>query len=211
MPRRFEFQEGNSSKFWEIELDGSSVTTCWGRIGTSGQNKTKDFGTPDKARKEYDKLVEEKTGKGYEEVGGGSAPRPAAAAPAAKVAHAAVAPKQASAPAPARPARKAKDEDDQEDDEDFDDEFEDEDDDEEADDDDEAFGSAAERRRFEFQEGNSSKFWEIELGDCSLTTWWGKIGTAGQSKTLEFDSEDEAQKQYDKLVLEKTKKGYEEV
>ena len=66
--RYFEFVDGTSNKFWEITLTGSDVTTRWGKIGTDGQSKTKPFGTPDKARAEYDKLVSEKTGKGYVEV-----------------------------------------------------------------------------------------------------------------------------------------------
>ncbi len=67
--RRFEFVEGSSSKFWEIELDGSSFTTTWGKIGTAGQTGTKSFDSDDKAKKEYDKLVAEKTKKGYAETG----------------------------------------------------------------------------------------------------------------------------------------------
>lgn len=66
--RRFEFVEGNSSKFWEIELSGTTYTTTWGRIGTAGSSKTKECPTEARASVEYDKLVEEKTGKGYEEV-----------------------------------------------------------------------------------------------------------------------------------------------
>ena len=70
VPRYFEFEDDSSRKFWEITLAGSDVTTRWGKIGASGQSKTKPFATPEKARAEYDKLVEEKTGKGYVEVGG---------------------------------------------------------------------------------------------------------------------------------------------
>ena len=66
--RHFECTEDGASKFWEVWLEGCDLTTRWGKIGTNGQEKTKPFATPDKARKEYDKLVAEKTGKGYEEV-----------------------------------------------------------------------------------------------------------------------------------------------
>jgi DNA ligase-1 len=65
--RYFEFVEGSSSKFWEIWMDGCDVTTNWGKIGTGGQTKTKTFADEAKAKKEYDKLVAEKTGKGYTE------------------------------------------------------------------------------------------------------------------------------------------------
>lgn len=65
--RRFEFSDGSSNKFWEIELAGTSVITTWGRIGSSGQSKSKEFATEAKAQTEYDKLVREKTSKGYME------------------------------------------------------------------------------------------------------------------------------------------------
>ena len=79
MPR-YEFSEGSSNKFWEITLDGNSFTTTYGRLGTDGQSTTKEFDSPDKAKKEFDKLVAEKVKKGYQLVGEGAA---AAAAPAA--------------------------------------------------------------------------------------------------------------------------------
>lgn len=65
--RHFEFAEGGSNKFWEIELSGDTVTTWWGRIGTAGQSKSKQFADATKAKAEYEKLVAEKTGKGYKE------------------------------------------------------------------------------------------------------------------------------------------------
>lgn len=65
--RHFEFTDGKSNKFWEVELSGNSVTTKWGRIGTDGQSKTKDFPDTAKAKAEYEKLVKEKVSKGYQE------------------------------------------------------------------------------------------------------------------------------------------------
>ncbi len=65
--RHFEFTDGSSNKFWEIELSGDTVTTWWGRIGSTGQSKSKKFADAAKAKAEYDKLVAEKTGKGYNE------------------------------------------------------------------------------------------------------------------------------------------------
>jgi uncharacterized protein (TIGR02996 family) len=62
----YEFKEGSSSKFWEITLSGNSFTTRWGKIGTKGQEKTQSFSNPIEAKREYDKLVNEKTKKGYE-------------------------------------------------------------------------------------------------------------------------------------------------
>jgi DNA ligase-1 len=65
--RYFEFAEGSSSKFWEVWLDGSDVVTQWGKIGTPGRETRKSFPDAAKAQKEYDKLLAEKTGKGYVE------------------------------------------------------------------------------------------------------------------------------------------------
>lgn len=76
MPR-FEFVEGKSSKFWEIEIKGRTVTTRWGRIGTAGQSAAKSFPSPAAAQVEHDKLVAEKLKKGYQEVGDGPAAPPA--------------------------------------------------------------------------------------------------------------------------------------
>jgi uncharacterized protein (TIGR02996 family) len=63
--RRYEFTEGSSKKFWEIDLEGESFTTRWGRLGTDGQEKTQDFESAAEARKAHDKLVAEKEKKGY--------------------------------------------------------------------------------------------------------------------------------------------------
>src|SRR5947199_281282 len=142
---RYEFSEGTSNKFWEINLSGKSFTTTYGKIGTPGQTTMKEFASPAEAKKEHDKLVAEKTKKGYELAGGAgddgdddeadeapppkkvAAPAPKAAAPAPKAA--APAPKAAAPaakPAAAKPAAKA-----------------------------------TAPRYFEFSEGTSNKFWEI--------------------------------------------------
>ncbi|HJZ58763.1 MAG TPA: WGR domain-containing protein, partial [Gemmataceae bacterium] len=65
--RYFECVEDGASKFWEVWIDGKDVTTRWGKIGTNGQQKTKTFASEEKAKKEYDKLLAEKTDKGYAE------------------------------------------------------------------------------------------------------------------------------------------------
>lgn len=66
-------------------------------------------------------------------------------------------------------------------------------------------------RYFEFVEGNSSKFWEITLESTSYTTRYGKIGSSGQQTTKKCASQAVAEKEHDKLVAEKLKKGYVEV
>ncbi len=64
MPR-YEFSEGGSNKFWEITLKNSDVLTHYGRIGAAGQSTTKSFKTPEEAKAAYEKLIAEKTKKGY--------------------------------------------------------------------------------------------------------------------------------------------------
>jgi predicted DNA-binding WGR domain protein len=186
MPR-YEFKEGTSNKFWEISLEGSSFTTTYGKIGTDGQSTIKEYDSDDKAKQEYDKLIGEKTKKGYVLVSGGNGPA-------------------AAAPAKAAPAAKAANK------ELFDDEGDDEEEKPKAK---PAAGGGGGKtsksgggRYFEFVEGTSSKFWEIQLDGSSFTTRYGKIGTPGQETLKEYDSADKAKKEYDKLVAEKTKKGY---
>ncbi len=65
--RYFEFVDGTSSKFWEISVSGADLTTRWGKIGTSGQSKTKTFADDAKAQAEADKLIASKTKEGYVE------------------------------------------------------------------------------------------------------------------------------------------------
>ncbi len=79
--RYFEFVEGSSSKFWEIWAEGSEVRTRYGRIGTSGQVTLKDEGSEAGAEKLLNKLIAEKTKKGYEEKTAGGAAEHAKAAP----------------------------------------------------------------------------------------------------------------------------------
>jgi ParB family transcriptional regulator, chromosome partitioning protein len=83
--RRFEFEEDGSSKFWEVLVQDTTLLIRFGKIGAAGQKKPKKFANAEAAQKEADKLVKEKTGKGYEEVKPrGAAPPKAAASPAAE-------------------------------------------------------------------------------------------------------------------------------
>jgi predicted DNA-binding WGR domain protein len=165
MPR-YEFVEGTSSKFWEITLDGSSFQTKYGRIGTPGAVTLKEYDSPEKAKKEYEKLIAEKVKKGYQPVGGG------AAAPAPKAAPKPKAEKKPAAKPAAAPA------------------------------------ASGDWLRYEFSEGTSNKFWEIKLEGSAFQTKYGRIGTPGAVTLKEFDSPEKAKKEYDKLVAEKVKKGY---
>lgn len=61
-----ELSEGAAHKFYEVVLDGSEVTIRFGRIGDPGQSKTTSYATPEKAKADAEKKVNEKVRKGYE-------------------------------------------------------------------------------------------------------------------------------------------------
>ena len=69
--RRFEFVDDESNKFWEANVNGKTLNITFGKIGTRGQSKPKNFATPEKANAEMEKLIKEKTSKGYVEKGKG--------------------------------------------------------------------------------------------------------------------------------------------
>jgi predicted DNA-binding WGR domain protein len=101
--REFQYADEKSDKFWHIELADSSFTVHFGRTGTNGQTQTKEFGSAEAAKKEYEKLIAEKVKKGYTETsaGGGGGGGGAAAAPA----KAQATPKAPAAKATAKPAK----------------------------------------------------------------------------------------------------------
>jgi uncharacterized protein (TIGR02996 family) len=72
--RTFQYSDAKSHKFWTIEVGGKSFTVTFGKVGSSGQTRTKTFSTGAEAQAEADKLVREKLRKGYVE----STPGPAA-------------------------------------------------------------------------------------------------------------------------------------
>ena len=60
-----ENQAGTASKFWEITVTGTKVTVRFGKIGVNGQVIEKEFGTAVEATEHANKLIAEKTKKGY--------------------------------------------------------------------------------------------------------------------------------------------------
>ena len=63
-------------------------------------------------------------------------------------------------------------------------------------------------RYFEFVEGSSSKFWEVSQAGNTMSTRWGRIGSAGQSKTKTFADPQAAANAMAILIEEKTDEGY---
>jgi len=67
MKRVFVFQDFKSQKFWSVDVEGVNVTVNYGRLGTDGQTQVKTFDTPEKAQAQAERLIAEKTKKGYVE------------------------------------------------------------------------------------------------------------------------------------------------
>jgi predicted DNA-binding WGR domain protein len=63
------------------------------------------------------------------------------------------------------------------------------------------------KRYFEF---GTQKFWEITHTELQVSVRFGKLGVQGQTTVKDFESADEATKYAEKVIAEKTKKGYEE-
>lgn len=68
MKRRFEFVEGTSSKFYEVEISGNAVSVTFGRIGTAGQTQAKHFANAAEAQQHATKQIAQKLKKGYVEL-----------------------------------------------------------------------------------------------------------------------------------------------
>ena len=63
--QRLTFTDQSSNKFWEAATDENKLVVRFGRIGTKGQIQIKTFSKPEEAMREKDKLIREKTSKGY--------------------------------------------------------------------------------------------------------------------------------------------------
>jgi predicted DNA-binding WGR domain protein len=61
---------------------------------------------------------------------------------------------------------------------------------------------------YELEEGTSRKFYRIERVGARVELSWGRIGSAGQRKVIECDSEMEAQREYDAQIWKRREHGY---
>lgn len=87
--RRWELVEGTASKFWETGAVGTAVTVRYGRCGSEGRTRTKEYVSEEAAHAQVRRAIAEKERKGYEEV---AASASASASASAAAAGAAVAP-----------------------------------------------------------------------------------------------------------------------
>ena len=60
-------QKDGSNKFWNIVINANTHTVTYGRIGTSGTSKTKEFDNDETALKDALSLIKSKKKKGYQE------------------------------------------------------------------------------------------------------------------------------------------------
>jgi predicted DNA-binding WGR domain protein len=71
MRKTFSYRDENSDKFWTVDVEGKTLTVIFGKTGTAGRTNIKEFESNADAQKEVDKLIKEKTRKGYIEIFGG--------------------------------------------------------------------------------------------------------------------------------------------
>jgi len=65
MENYLEYKDEKSHKFWQIEVHDNTYTVTYGKVGTKGQSKTKEFETVEKALSETEKMSKAKIKKGY--------------------------------------------------------------------------------------------------------------------------------------------------
>ena len=65
------------------------------------------------------------------------------------------------------------------------------------------------KKRYEYKDAISNKFWEINLKGKQVTLTYGRIGIENPAKqNKSFPSTDSAKKYYEKKLREKLNKGY---
>jgi len=67
------------------------------------------------------------------------------------------------------------------------------------------------KKRLEYKDEKTEKFWEGEVVGCSYIVRYGKMGTNGHEVKTDFASEEEARDKFEKVVKSKISKGYYEV
>lgn len=68
--------------------------------------------------------------------------------------------------------------------------------------------SGLEFRTLTFKDDTSDKFWKIAQDGMRILVRYGKTGTKGQENVKVFETEEQARKEMEKLIMQKIKKGY---
>lgn len=66
------------------------------------------------------------------------------------------------------------------------------------------------KKHFILSENGSETFWQIELSGYSLILSFGKTGFSGKRKILNFENREQCFKEFQKLVNERLKLGFQE-
>ena len=64
------------------------------------------------------------------------------------------------------------------------------------------------KQAFIYNDNKSQKFWLIDSTGNDIMVNFGKLGTNGRFQITEYGDETECQKAADRLIAQKTKKGY---
>jgi predicted DNA-binding WGR domain protein len=62
--------------------------------------------------------------------------------------------------------------------------------------------------RLVFTDSVSNKFWQVVVDDCKLIVQFGRVNTKGQTQIKSFATKELAEKEMNKLIVEKESKGY---
>jgi predicted DNA-binding WGR domain protein len=82
--RTFQYSAGTSHRFWNIEVRGNAYVVSFGKVGSKGQTRRKQFPGPAQARVAANKLVRAKVARGYRETTARAAPAGARVPPLAQ-------------------------------------------------------------------------------------------------------------------------------
>ena len=60
MKKHLEYKDEKSHKFWQIKVVENTFTVTFGKFGTNGQSKTKEFDNAEKSIQEAEKVIKQK-------------------------------------------------------------------------------------------------------------------------------------------------------
>lgn len=184
MKRTFIYADAKSHKFWSIEASGNSYTVRYGKVGSDGQTQVKEFADEATCLLAVEKILAEKTKKGYVEEGGDMPENPSKTAKQEKEPEKSASTKEKKAKESKEPKAEVVN----------------------------IVGTGdRDHRQFLYQDGLSSKFWNIERDGAVLNIEFGAVGKKGRTTTKMFESDDRAAKEMVKALNKKVNESYMEV
>ncbi len=74
MKKHLSYKDNKSDKFWQIEVTGNTYTVTYGKTGSKGSSKTKEFASDEAALKDAQKQINAKLKKGYQDASTNNSP-----------------------------------------------------------------------------------------------------------------------------------------